>query len=118
MVAAVAAEEPETAAKIPQPKTLTCNSRPGRPFIQGARPVNMSSDNRDRNRISPIQINSGKAARAQELLAPQTVVASTEPTGASVKKTMPTMPAANRDSATHRPLPNNANNTMTSNKVR
>ena len=66
MVAAVAADEPETAAKMAQPKTLTCRSRPGTSFIQGASPLNMSSDSRERNKISPIQMNSGSAAKAQE----------------------------------------------------
>ena len=111
-------EEPETAANMPHPRTLTCKSPPGRLFIQGAKPVNMSFDSRDRNNISPIQMKSGKAARAQELLAPHTVVASTGPTGASVKKTMPTIPAPNNDKATHRPLPNRVNSTKTSSTTR
>ena len=38
MVAAVAADEPEIAAKIPQPKTLQCISRPGSGAIHGASP--------------------------------------------------------------------------------
>ena len=45
MVAQVAAEEPDTAAKIAQPITFTCSSRPGSFCTQGARPSNMSSDN-------------------------------------------------------------------------
>ena len=65
MVAAVAADDPDTAAKIPQAKTFTCNSCPGRRFIQGDSPVNISSDRRERNRISPIQMNSGSAVRVQ-----------------------------------------------------
>ena len=45
MVAQVAAEEPDTAAKIAQPTTFTCSRRPGSFCSQGARPSNMSSDN-------------------------------------------------------------------------
>ncbi len=48
MVAAVAADEPLTAANMPQPNTLTCSRRPGMPRIQGARPLNMSSERRVR----------------------------------------------------------------------
>ena len=36
MVAQVAALEPETAAKMVQPMTLVCSSRPGRPWTHGA----------------------------------------------------------------------------------
>ena len=43
-VAQVAAEEPETAAKMVQPSTLKCSSRPGRRVSKGARPSNMSSE--------------------------------------------------------------------------
>src|SRR3546814_17491148 len=61
IVAVVAADEPETAAKIPQPITLTCISRPGIRVIHGESPLNMSSARRVRNRIPPIQMNSGRA---------------------------------------------------------
>src|SRR3989337_1825824 len=71
MVAQVADEEPDTAAKMPQPKTLTCIRRPGSQPSQGARPSNISSDKRVRNRISPIHTNSGRAASVQEALEPQ-----------------------------------------------
>ncbi len=81
MVAAVAADEPEMAAKMPQPKTLVCKSRPGSRCIQGARPRNMSSDNFERNRISPIQMNIGSAVSAQEVLALHTVVPKLSPIG-------------------------------------
>ena len=109
MVAAVAADEPETAAKMAQPRILTCNNLPGMRFIHGDRPVNMSCDNRDRNRISPIQINRGKAARAHELLAPHTVVAKTWPSGAEENMAMPTMPTIIREKATQTPLPSRTN---------
>src|SRR5688572_16007993 len=71
MVAQVADEEPDTAAKMPQPKMLTCISRPGSQPSQGARPSNISSDRRVRNRISPIQTKSGKAASVHEAFEPQ-----------------------------------------------
>jgi hypothetical protein len=65
MVAQVAALLPDTAAKMAQPTTLTCSSRPGSDCIQGARPRNMSCDSRVRNRISPIHTNSGSAVSVQ-----------------------------------------------------
>src|SRR2546427_12124046 len=74
MVAAVAAEEPEIAAKIPQPVTLQCISRPGKGAIHGARPRNMFSELRVRNRISAIQMDIGRADIAQLVLEPLTVV--------------------------------------------
>jgi len=65
IVAAVAADDPDTAAKIAHPKTLTCNNRPGARPSHGAKPENMSWLSRDLNRISPIKINNGKAANGQ-----------------------------------------------------
>ena len=43
MVAQVAALEPDTAAKIAQPTTFTCSSRPGNACIHGARPLNIDA---------------------------------------------------------------------------
>src|SRR3954452_7494942 len=54
-------------------------SRPGSQFSQGAKPRNISSDRRVRNRISPIQMNNGRAASDHDALLPHTVVASTLP---------------------------------------
>src|SRR5918994_3727238 len=71
IVAQVADDDPDTAAKMPQPKMLTCISRPGSQPSQGARPSNISSDSRVRNRISPIQTNSGSAASVHEAFEPQ-----------------------------------------------
>ena len=105
MVTAVAVDEPETAAKMPEPITFTCSRRPGSRRTQGARPVNMSSDRRVRNRISPIQMNSGKAVMAHSELCPHTVVASNLPTGALEKKAMPITPTVISDRAIHRPPP-------------
>ncbi len=80
-VAQVAADEPDTEPKMPQASTLTCIRRPGSQLSQGARPRNISSDRRVRNRISPIQMNSGSAASVHDALLPQIVVASTWPAG-------------------------------------
>jgi hypothetical protein len=71
MVAQVAEEEPDTAAKMPQPKMLTCIRRPGSQPSHGARPSNISFDSFVRNRISPIQTNSGSAASVHEAFEPQ-----------------------------------------------
>src|ERR671919_2667942 len=71
IVAQVADDEPETAAKMPQPKMLTCISFPGSQPSQGARPSNISSESRVRKRISPIQTKSGSAASVQEAFEPQ-----------------------------------------------
>ncbi|KAJ0337124.1 hypothetical protein COL154_014321, partial [Colletotrichum chrysophilum] len=84
-VVSVAAEEPETAAKTVQPTTLVWRSPPGSLAIHGARPLNMSSDNRVRKRISPIQMNIGSAVSAQELLEPHSVVPNSRPGGLPVK---------------------------------
>src|ERR671922_2997652 len=92
IVAAVAAEEPEMAAKIPQPNTLQCMSRPGSGAIHGASPWNMSSEIRVRKRISPIQMKSGSAVRAQFVLEPQLVVAINGPPGELVKSTIAIQP--------------------------
>src|SRR4051812_19276164 len=89
MVAHVAAEEPETAAKMVQPITLVCSSRPGKRETQGARPRNMLSLNRVRNRISPIQMNSGKAVSVQLEDEPQTVTAMASPAGRDENSCMP-----------------------------
>ena len=80
-MAQVAADEPDTEPKMPQASTLTCISRPGIQLSQGASPRNISSDSLVRNRISPIQMNSGSAASDHDALLPHTVVASTAPGG-------------------------------------
>ena len=60
----------EIAAKMPQPRMLVCNRRPGTRPTQGAIPENICSDRRDRNSTSPIQMNIGSAASSQDTLAP------------------------------------------------
>src|SRR3989338_10453991 len=89
MVAQVAALDPDTAAKMVQPTTLVCSRRPGRPCTQGARPLNMSCDSRVRNRISPIQMNRGRAVRVQLDAEPQMVTAMASPAGRDEKRCMP-----------------------------
>src|SRR4030067_3367939 len=103
MVAAVAADEAEIAAKMPQPITLQCISLPGNAVSQGARPRNMSSETRLRNRISPIQMNSGSAVSAQLALDPHTVVAMSLPAGAEVNSSVAAQPMASSTIAIHTP---------------
>src|SRR5262245_6474830 len=92
---------------MPQARTLTCISRPGSQLSQGASPRNISSDNLVRNRISPIQMNSGSAASVHEALLPQTVVASTAPGGMlPPTNSMPAYPQAISAIAIHTPAPN------------
>src|SRR6056297_794082 len=102
-VAVVAADEPETAAKSAQPKILACKSRPGSRVVSGASPENMSDDRRERNRISPIQINIGSAVRSQILSAPHTLVAKTSSTGADEAMSIAASPTAMSANPTHSP---------------
>ena len=57
----VAAEEPEIAANIEQPRMLTCSSRPGSNPAHGANPVNSERDSWVRNSSSPMTMKSGSA---------------------------------------------------------
>src|SRR5438309_598315 len=108
-VAQVAAEEPDTEPNTPQASTLTCMSRPGSQFSQGAKPRNISSDSRVRYRISPIQMKSGSAASDHEALLPHTVVASTLPAGMPPPTNcMPAQPVAIRATAIHTPAPSSS----------
>src|SRR2546430_965813 len=109
IVAQVAAEEPEIAAKIVQPTTLVWSSRPGMRDIHGARPRNMSSDSLERNRISPIQMNSGSAVKVQLELDSQTLLPSRLTIGRSVNKVMPSQPTPNSASPIHTPAPSSRN---------
>src|SRR3990170_2488444 len=103
MVAQVAAEEPDTAAKMPQPITFTWVNRPGSHCTQGERPRNISSDNLVRNRISPIQMNNGNAASVQDALELQVAVASTVPSGTDVVSAIATKPTSPRATAIQTP---------------
>src|SRR5664279_3776851 len=109
MVAQVAAEEPDTAAKIAQPITLTCNSRPGSFCTHGAKPSNMSSDNLVRYRISPIQMNIGSALRSHEFDAVHIDVASTCPAGVASFVMTAAKPQTASAMAIHTPEPRMAN---------
>jgi hypothetical protein len=89
--------------------TLTCISRPGSQFSQGAKPRNISSDSRVRNKISPIQMKSGSAASDHEALLPHTVVASTLPAGMlPPANCMPAHPVAISATAIQTPAPSSS----------
>ena len=60
-VAVVAAEDPEIAANIVHPSTLTWRSRPGRRVVHGASPVKRDVERREWKRISAIRMKSGSA---------------------------------------------------------
>src|SRR5882672_10110797 len=89
MVAHVAADDPDTAAKMVQPMMFVCSRRPGTRSSHGASPLNMSSESRVRNRISPIQTNSGNAVNVHEDAVPQIVTAIASPAGRVEKSSMP-----------------------------
>src|ERR1700704_4855058 len=103
MVAQVAADDPDTDPKIPQPRMVVCISRPGILFNQGERPSNISSESLVRNRISPIQMNIGSAASVQEALEPQKAVKRFFPGGVPVKKDIPIQPTMASVMAIHTP---------------
>src|ERR1700710_1928811 len=84
-------------------------SRPGSQFSQGANPRNISSDNRVRNRISPIQMKRGRAASDHDALLPHTVVASTLPAGMPPPANcMPAHPVAIKATAIQTPAPSSS----------
>src|SRR4051812_42312005 len=84
-------------------------SRPGSQFSHGAKPRNISSDSRVRNRISPIQVNSGNAASDHDALPPHTVVASTLPAGMELPANcMPAHPVAISATAIQTPAPSSS----------
>src|SRR3954452_5259821 len=108
-VAQVAADDPDTEPNTPQASTLTCIRRPGSQFSHGAKPRNISSDSRVRNRISPIQMNSGSAASDHDALLPHTVVASTLPAGMlPPTNCMPAHPVAIKATAIQTPAPSSS----------
>ena len=88
MVAQVAADEPDTAAKMVQPITLVCSSPPGRRLTHGARPLNMLSLSLVRNKISPIHTNNGRAVSVQLDDEPQVVTAIASPAARDEKSCM------------------------------
>ena len=117
MVAQVAADEPDTAAKMVLPITLVWSSRPGRAFTHGARPLNMLSDSLVRNRISPIHTNRGSAVSVQLLAEPQMVSAMASPAGRDENSSMPSQATPAKVSPIHTPLPSSANRPNSSSPV-
>ncbi len=97
MVAQVTTDEPETAAKMVQPITLTCSRR----LSHGARPQNMPWASLERNRISPIHRNSGKAVSIQLVVLLQMVSTMASPTGRSVKNCIAITATPSRDRPIH-----------------
>ena len=92
IVAQVAADEPDTEPKMPQPRMVVCIRRPGTRLSHGLNPSNISSLSLLRNRISPIQMNSGRAASSQEAFDSQNEENRLLPVAVVVKKAWPTQP--------------------------
>src|SRR5580765_4367693 len=92
IVAQVAADDPETEPKMPQPRIVVCISRPGTRFSHGLRPSNISSDSFVRNRISPIQMNSGSAASSHDAFDSQNAENRFLPGWVWTKNACPTQP--------------------------
>ena len=112
MVAQVAAEEPDTAAKMVLPNILVCSNRPGRALTHGASPLNILSDNLVRKRISPIHTKSGSAVSVQLLAAPQMVSTMASPAGRDENTSMPIQATPASVRPIHTPLPSKANKAM------
>src|SRR5690606_28243568 len=113
-VAHVTADEPATAAMMPQPRMFTCSKRPGSQFTHGPSPLNMSSDRRVLKRISPIQMKSGNAVMGQPQLASHIDEIARDPAGASENTASPNMPSASNDKAIQTPLASKASRTVNS----
>jgi len=96
-VAVVAAEEPLTAAKKVQARTLTWRRRPGMESIHGERPRKRFSEILLRKRISPIQMKKGRAIMAEPLVLFQATLARMEPKDTSLKKKNPPIPTRKRE---------------------
>src|SRR3982751_364101 len=105
MVAQVAAEDPDTAAKMVQPMTLVCSRPPGSRLTQGARPLNMLSLSLVRNRISPIHTKRGKAVSVQLDDDPQMVTAMASPAAREEKSCMPIQATPDSVRPIHTPEP-------------
>ena len=106
MVAQVAEDEPDTEPKIPQPITLTCMSLPGNHSSQGARPLKIWPDKRVLNKISPIQMNMGKADKVQLSADVHMDVTKLKAGGEDVKKYIPAQATTPRVMAIHKPPAN------------
>ena len=105
MVAQVAAEEPDTEPKMPQPITLTCISLPGNHSNHGARPLKICPDNRVLNKISPIQMNMGSADKVQLSADVHMEVTKLKAGGDEVKKYIPAQATTPKVMAIHKPQP-------------
>ena len=107
----VAADEPEMAAKIVQPMTLTCSSRPGSSAAHGDRPRNSDCDSRVRNRISPIRMNSGSASSSWVVRMFQAYCAKSLSSGMSRNSASRIVPVTASVQPIHRPPARKANST-------
>ena len=107
----VAADEPEIAAKIEQPMTLTCSRRPGSSAAHGASPRNSDCDSRVRNRISPIRMNSGSASSSCVVRMFQAYCARSLSSGMSRNSASRTVPVTASVQPIHRPPARKANST-------
>jgi hypothetical protein len=114
MVAQVAADDPDTDPNTPQPKMVVCIKRPGTFSNHGAKPSNICSDKRVRNRISPIHMKSGKAANSQLALLSQKAENKFLPGKVLVKNACPIQPTMANVMAIHTPPAKNSS--ITTNK--
>src|SRR5210317_435787 len=110
-VVSVAADEPLTAANRVQPAIFVCNRPPGSQRIQGDNPRNISSESLVRYKISPIQINSGRAVSVQLEAPVQMVVIMASPGGREVNRVMPTQATPTNARPTQTELPSSAKRT-------
>src|SRR5262245_58877175 len=88
---------------MPQPRIVVCINRPGMRLSQGRRPSNISSLSRVRNRISPIQMNKGRAASSQLALLSQNAENRFLPGWVWMKNAWPTQPQIASVIAIHKP---------------
>jgi len=117
-VVSVAADEPDTAAKTVHPMILVCTNPPGSFASHGLSPLNMSWDNRVRNRISPIQMNIGRAVRVQLDDALHSSVAMRSPVEPdAANSSIPTKATPTSASPTQTPVPRSANRTKRNNMM-
>jgi hypothetical protein len=79
--------------------------------------LNMSSESRVRNRISPIQTKSGNAVSVHDDAVPQIVTAIASPAGRDEKSDMPIQATPASASPIHTPLPRSANSATISSVV-
>ena len=95
-----------------QPTILVCTSPPGNFASHGDSPLNISSDSRVLNRISPIQMNSGSAVSVHELDEAQIVVTIASPTGRVVNSSIPNQATPISARPTQTPVPSRNSSTV------